>query len=458
MPKHRVTLPATFQLDKSTDVADIEALLVDGTHPDDIRHAGTNQALLPYLCNLLNISTDTGLPQSRARAVLQLIPLLLRQGAAVNAPERNGETPLSYACRSYPFYGDEAVAVIDHLLQAGATLQACRDNPLHHCIGLLQMKGEIFNHVCYDGAPPEELARLKSITAVLTAAGADVNGLDRRGLYTPAMLAAHLGANAMLVMLMELGADASIANSQGTTALMYAAGDVDGLSHSTAGISCSWNRNGDPVAVARTLLAAGADPAAKNQRGRTALSVAHRSGSHDVAFEIAKALASRGLLTAADAKLFKGTESEARVAELPLVKAAKKAAPTPKSSSGEQQAAGWRALLESLTAQRMQTIVAGLAEPQNGLDYKQLLYVDHFVQLGTVQISKTKSWLSKSGYIEIGFDSEGGLVITSNSVPGDRVVELRRIRLSLDDDTHGNVTAVRQAFTELCVEKWSIGS
>lgn len=64
--------------------------------------------------------------------------------------------------------------------------------------------------------------------------------------------------------------------------------------------------------------------------------------------------------------------------------------------------------------------------------------------------------MTKDGYVEVGFERDGALVMASKSLAGHRLAELRQIRLSIDNDAAAHAAAVRQAFAEICAEKWAI--
>lgn len=90
----------------------------------------------------------------------------------------------------------------------------------------------------------------------LTAAGADLNGIDNgpNG-WTPILHAIHTGQDQNALLLLDLGADVNAKGRSGLTALMMAAG------------------YGNAKLVA-ALLDRGADPYGRNSHGATALSMA----------------------------------------------------------------------------------------------------------------------------------------------------------------------------------------
>jgi ankyrin repeat protein len=93
---------------------------------------------------------------------------------------------------------------------------------------------------------------------LLLAAGASVEQTVASKRYTPLMLAAMTGDDRMIAMLLEASPDVNAADSLGTTALMWAAYAAD---------------HGHSAAV-DLLLRAGADPSIENRRGESALTMA----------------------------------------------------------------------------------------------------------------------------------------------------------------------------------------
>ena len=98
---------------------------------------------------------------------------------------------------------------------------------------------------------------------LLTKSGADLKAATREETLTPLLIASGTGNAALIKLLLDAGADASEANSIGTTALMEAASA------------------GDRDAV-RTLLDGGADPNAKAIRDQTALMFAASRNREEV--------------------------------------------------------------------------------------------------------------------------------------------------------------------------------
>jgi len=205
----------------------------------------------------------TPLRAAAGRGDLPLVELLLARGAAVNAADAFGRTPLMSSYR-------EAVAAL--LLARGADVRAVASG------------GFTALHLAARGAEAAAVARL------LLAAGAFPDAVDDDG-ETPLMRAANTvdGEEAVQVLL-EAGADAAVVSRRGVTALMYAAlrasvANVERLLAAGAPVErvCSEKRNAlhwaalakdnreQKPAVLERLLAAGADPDQRDQWGRTPL-------------------------------------------------------------------------------------------------------------------------------------------------------------------------------------------
>jgi Domain of unknown function (DUF6438)/Ankyrin repeats (3 copies) len=109
-------------------------------------------------------------------------------------------------------------------------------------------------------------ARGKEIFELLIAAGADPNGQPIENLYAPLLNAANLREPDSIAVLLKAGARVDAASADGTTALMVAA------------------RSGVPASV-KLLLAAGANPAKKNELGWTAMDFARSGEESDARIE-----------------------------------------------------------------------------------------------------------------------------------------------------------------------------
>jgi len=296
--------------------AEIERHVRAGVHPDRIR-LGHNERALYWVCNSSLLHHDGPDEAGRIEAHLALISLLLAKGADPNKAAGRGATPLSTTCRDFIFSpAPWAVEKLRRLLAAGANPRLTRDSPICTVLGLRDMRGEVWNPAFDADADPAEMAYIFEAIDALLQAGASLEAMDHRQMYTPVLIGAYLGSVPLLRFLAERGANVHVVNPAGSNALMYAAGDVDGLKASRGGISTTWHRMGDPVAATRLLIEWGLDPAAANDRGRTPLTLALNAGNVDVAAVVAEALAGHGKLLKADVRRFKGTEVEAQVAAL----------------------------------------------------------------------------------------------------------------------------------------------
>jgi cytohesin len=169
--------------------------------------------------NAADAGGQTPLLAAAAGGYWELIDVLLPLGADVNAADRRGETPLLAACES------GHTGRIRQLLAAGA-------DP-----NVMNRSGETPLLTVLTRASDESRPRTLERVRLLLAAGADPNG----GFRT------------------RKGTLCDDAHPRGTTPLMLAAGK-------------GW------LEVVEVLLAGGADVAARNRKGQTALVLAARSG------------------------------------------------------------------------------------------------------------------------------------------------------------------------------------
>jgi len=113
-----------------------------------------------------------------------------------------------------------------------------------------------FDGVLHSAIRKGDLGKVKQ----LLANGANPN--EKRCQKTPLMVAAHCANVETVKLLLEKGAEMEIRDSQGSTALMMAAG--------------GWGYNGQDkqekcLEVVQTLLEKGADPKVYGKRGQTAM-------------------------------------------------------------------------------------------------------------------------------------------------------------------------------------------
>jgi ankyrin repeat protein len=386
---------------------DVRDLLKEGVHPDKIVRPDDKWPLLA--CMSYSPPTDYS---TYAQDFVQVFIELVKHGANVNKTVRGGDTPLSLLCRSLSYASHlMAEPMLQCLLEAGADPLACKDSPITALIGFGPLKGEVFAQPFKSDVPEDERHAFWRSLQRLLDAGVDINAFERRGLYNPLLMAAIVGADQALQRLLELGADPHMVNKDGNTALMYAAGDADGLSSIVAGISCTWMREGDTQAVTRLLLAQGVNPTASNNRKRTALGIALRNECFDVAFELAQALSSNGLLTKSDLKGFNGSAFEEKTKTLAVVAAQKKTA-GPKDLTGSAQMASWDATAKELEYSdsakhynHFLQLIQLFKLIRDALDpiYQRRLYATSGV-FG-FYLSVTKNFISRRGWISISFSA-----------------------------------------------------
>ena len=181
--------------------------------------------------NVTNHWGDTALMWAIEVENVELVQLLLDNGADVNAREKNGVTALLLAAN------EEKTEMVKFLLANGADVNVADDNGMTALMWTVEAGNEEF-------------------VQFLLANGADVNALhvdEKTGAgQTALMVAVDNGFTDMARLLLENGADVNAAVPNGVTALFGAAA------------------KGDTVLV-RTLLANGADVNVADKNGMTAL-------------------------------------------------------------------------------------------------------------------------------------------------------------------------------------------
>ena len=201
--------------------------------------------------------------------------LLIEAGADVNAQDADGETALMAAA-----FNRDSKALMQMLLDAGSdidTVDRRRETALVSALGsddpdnirfLLEAGAEVgvtvprsdpfLNHVVRSRTSIHK----EAIIRMLVELGADVDVAGRQGM-TPLMWAARCCLE-VAELLIELGADVSAEDRGGYTALMNAA-----------------SSNEDP-AMTEVLFRAGADPNARNGLGNTVLMAAAKNSNPEV--------------------------------------------------------------------------------------------------------------------------------------------------------------------------------
>jgi hypothetical protein len=200
-------------------VAEVESLLASGTGADSTLERSRE---LPLCIGA------TPLHVAVANGRREIVPLLLRQGADVNARTIRSVTPLHKAVE-YP-------ELIDLFVDAGADVNA-KDSfartPLHWAVRanqprsvqrLLTLGSSLQAVDCDRETPLHHAARGRhlGIASILLAAGAEI---DARGNYgmTPLHVAADCGHEDVCQLLLEQGANRSLVDEFGRTANDHAA-------------------------------------------------------------------------------------------------------------------------------------------------------------------------------------------------------------------------------------------
>ena len=411
--------PVTLEHDIGfeTLIAEMERLVRSGVHPDRI--SVSRDAAVQWACTAhwayYDRADDASVPQ-RVDAQFALLRLMLEKGADPNRRKNRNSTPLAVCCREFSSYAEHrAVERLGLVLAAGGDPRTAQEPAICIALGLRDMRGEIFSMPFRDDAPAGHAEAVYQAIDLLLKAGADINAMDHRGLYNPVLMAASMGSVPLLRFLKDRGANVQFTTPAGTHALMHCAGDVNGLNQSRAGISVGWQREGDPVATTRQLLEWGLDPSAADARGRTPLRLAVSAGNLDVAVVLAEALAAQGQLVAADVRLFRGTEYEAAVAALSPSASPKKPAKPKAAADGAAQRATWErapALIDGPNDWRpgqypdwLRTCLkAVIAQLGCGVDTRVppgLLYLEYDGHSRSLRWSRTKSYLSRSGAVEM---------------------------------------------------------
>ena len=395
-------------------IVELDRLVRAGVSPDRI--SVSHYAAVQWVCEAHWVHSDgpdTACAARRVDAQFALLRLMLERGADPNKRKNRNSTPLTVCCQQFASYFQErALERLALVLAAGGDPRQTKDPALLIALGLREMRGEVFDMPFRDDALPGHADTVYQAVDMLLKAGADIEALDHRDMYTPALMAAQMNSVPLLRFLKERGVNVQVTNPAGSNALMYAAGDVDGLNQRRAGISVAWMRDGDPVATTRQLLDWGLDPAAANARGRTPLRLAISAGNLDVAAVLAEALAAQCTLVAADVRLFRGTEYEARVAALTTSVPPQKPA-KPKVADGTAQRASWErapALIDGWQTDQslewlrncLKDVIERLGSGADPRVPPGMLYLEYDDYFRSLRLSRTKWYLSRSGAVEMG--------------------------------------------------------
>jgi len=205
-----------------------------------------------------------------------IVALLLDHGAEVNAPDRNGVTPLMLAVheRGFP-------EIVKFLIEKGAQVDARSNNgstPLHRAAQASISNRYRYPLLCMTSIHPDyrrdiEEVRQRPLEMIqlLLDTGAQVDARDEDG-NTPLIVAAKgTDRPEIIQLLIEKGAEVNARNNDGSTALMVAArgagsgGNIPGVTiiKSTRALL-----GGDIIEL---LLDKGANPQAKDASGMKAI-------------------------------------------------------------------------------------------------------------------------------------------------------------------------------------------
>ena len=449
-------------------ISELDRLVCAGVPPDRI--SVSHDTAVQWVCEahwVYSDGPDAVCAARRVDAQLALLRLMLERGADPNKRKNRNSTPLAVCCRQFvSYFRERALERQALVLAAGGDPCKTKDPALCTALGLREMRGEIFDMAFRGDAPPGHADTVYQAVDMLLQAGADIEALDHRNMYSPLLMAAQMGSVPLLQFLVARGANAQASNPDGSNALMYAAGDVDGLANSCAGFSTTWHRMGDPVATTRQLLGWGLNPAAANARGRTPLRLAMSAGNFDVAALLADALAAQGKLLAADVRLFRGTEFEARVAALDTSVSPKKPAKPKAAADGTAQRATWErapALIDGPTDWQpsqypdwlrtcLKEVIARLGSGADPRVPPGLLYLEYDGYFRSLRLSRTKSYISRSGAVEMGIHVFDWSVmrIRFSQVEGDDWVLREAIDLPMAPGAPPTTDVLCDAIGQLC--------
>jgi ankyrin repeat protein len=243
---------------------DTMTLLIDKGADVNARSTGGATALmwaatdLAKIRLLLDRGADVNAVSERGRTVLllaamsdrsaEIVRLLLSRRADAHTIDKEGTSTLLAAT-----FGNDT-ATIRQLVEAGANVNAA------NVFGTPLMNAASQGNY---GAVKLLLGRGANVNAVSAPPGQQVkNGTIALGAFTPLILASAFGPSNVVKALVDAGADVNAKEARGMTPLMYSA----------------TTDHGD-IAIARMLIARGADPRVKTPEGETALDWAQKSGA-----------------------------------------------------------------------------------------------------------------------------------------------------------------------------------
>lgn len=460
--KPAVDLQALFSSEHF--LGELEALVRGGVHPDSLLSPTLpKQSALGVLCGWGRRIEALDSPAT-ATQVVALIELLITNGADVNRKQGKTETALSEACWAMTSHPVVTAAIIQRLLNAGAQPSLCKQPAICLAIGMREVRGELITVTARTDTQMEEQAALLETVRRLANADDDINRFDSRGRYNPLLLAAYYGSPALIQVLLDCGADPHALNKDGCNALMFVAGDVDMRSNhwpSGPGFYNEWHSEGDSLAATYLLLRLGVDPTLTNRRKHSALRIAIGSGCHEVALELAKAMAAQEQLTTRDIRLFADTNYEEQARTLKT--SAIKTVPKPKDNSGATQMATWAKAREELVDNKkggagrsdlfrayLVKIIDGLAGDEATPGYAKTLYMD--INFYRFQVSKTKAWNTLSGSVVLYFaDLSTELRVQYSSVEDVGCLVKDEVVLACKSNKFPEVAEVISLVREFCI-------
>lgn len=330
---------ALYLAAKNSDTALIEALLKAGALPDKgllsgetplmaAANRGRSEAaklLIEYDAELNAVESNRGqnaLMWATTEGYTQLTALLISHGAEVNARSNSGFTPLLFAARQ------AHVNIVKLLLDAGANVDdaMCRSGPAkrirYEDLATLNKEGDMGCESNLNALMIASIGGFEAVQKLLLEHNADPNNIDKAGRSvlhlgvgapvgitqnlldyganpnvqlnnpkpggrygsrvtlqgaTPLVAAAAINNFDVVLALLNAGADPFIPTEQNTTALMMAAG---------AGASPADSFTDDAIesatAIARYLIALGADVNKVGPFGWTALHAAAYHGRNEI--------------------------------------------------------------------------------------------------------------------------------------------------------------------------------